>query len=484
MPKGIGAPAFLRMAVLAMACASFVGCSGWHADASGPPRAKNVILISMDTVRADHLGCYGYHRRTSPRLDKYAAQGTLFVNCTSPSSWTVPAHLTMLTGLEPATHGCVYYDEPGRLNENYETMAKIFTGHGFQTAAFTGGGYAGERHGMDIGFQHFESRGRHFEDNLKALLRWLDENGDQPFFLFFHGFNAHRPYLPPPPYKERFAGDYQGNYNVREFGPWVSQPSAEDLEYIISQYDGEIAMIDDILGYFFAELDSRGILKDSLVVITSDHGDEFYEHGSCDHIRTLYDELVRVPWIMFGPGVPARKVHSHVGTVDILPTVLALMDVQVESPCQGSDQSPRLASESTDSDTAIFTFTGMMRAPFHYAAVRTKKWKLISTLPAGTPNPHCWECKRGKHRETQIQLLDLEADPGEKRNVADDHPDVVQQLYGDLQDRIQQCNQLRMVAQSADAPSAEYLNTLKSLGYLGGEEEGTRQNDEGRKSHE
>ena len=187
--------------------------------AEARPRPKNLILISIDTVRADHLGSYGYERPTSPILDAYAESGALFLNCTSPSSWTVPAHLSIFTGLEPATHGSVYYPEPGRLNENFDTMAKIFTRNGFRTAAFTGGGFCGDRHGIEIGFEHFQSLGPRFENNIPGAIEWLDRTSDAPFFLFFHGFNAHRAYSSPPPFNATFADGYDGTYSMNSNRP-------------------------------------------------------------------------------------------------------------------------------------------------------------------------------------------------------------------------------------------------------------------------
>ncbi len=478
------------------------------------PRPKNLILISIDTVRADHLGSYGYDRPTTPRLDAYAETGALFLNCTSPSSWTVPAHLSIFTGLEPATHGCVYYPEPGRLNDNFDTMAKIFTRGGFRTAAFTGGGYCGDRHGIDIGFEHFESRGNRFEHNLPGVLDWLDRTDDEPFFLFFHGFNAHRTYAPPPPYYTQFAEGYTGKYDILQFKPNQPIPSPADLKYVVSQYDGEIAFIDTLLDTFFTRLSQRGLLEDTLVIITSDHGDEFYEHDNCDHIHTLYDELVQVPWIMFGPSVPAIKVQEQVGTIDILPTVLAMFDLQTDSPLQGTDRSGLLAGESVQAETPVYTFTGMRQrfspskragprrqpaAPlspqdgpippprghasragvptYHFSAIRTKKWKLITTLPAGGPNLKCAACTTGHKDGDFAWLFDLEADPREQQSVAQAHPDVVRKLRAQLEQRLEESRQLRQTAEKSAPPSEEYLRSIRALGYTAGGEDEDEQSD-------
>jgi arylsulfatase A-like enzyme len=455
--------------VLVLLFAVLAGCGGTDGQ---PPaqrrRPKNLLVISIDTVRADHLSCYGYERETSPRIDAYARRGVRFVNCISPSSWTVPAHLSIFTGLEPSTHQCVYYKRPGRLNAGYETMAKIFTRNGYRTGAFTGGGFAGARHGMDIGFEHFETRGRRFEQNLKPALSWLEGVGQEPFFLFFHGFNAHRPYMPPPKYRDRFRGDYQGSYPIQKFAPSQPEPSPEDLEFVISQYDGEIAFVDDLLAFLFKQLEQRGLMERTLVVILSDHGEEFYEHGSCDHIRTLYDELVRVPWIMFGPSIPAREVHNQVGTLDVLPTLLSIFGLESDAPMQGTDRSALIWEGSGTKDSPICSFTGKGLPPYHLSSIQTRKWKLITNLPAGCPNKKCPYCRRGEEEPKLIELYDLQADPGEQRNLADAQRQVVTRLYAQLEQRIAASKPLRRgVAEPEAAPDQEYLRTLRSLGYIG-----------------
>ncbi|MFQ5495910.1 MAG: sulfatase-like hydrolase/transferase, partial [Phycisphaerae bacterium] len=251
--------------LLAVAIAVAVAVVGLVVRPWAPVRPKNLILISMDTVRPDHLGCYGYTRPTTPRLDAYARTGARFLQCTSSSSWTTPAHLTIFTGLEPATHGCVYYKYTGRLNERYNTMAKIFTRRGFRTAAFTGGIYAGTRFGLDVGFEKFVEAGENFISKIDKVWSWLAVDTQRPFFLFLHGYDAHRPYVPPAQYRTRFSDGYSGDYDVVDFcRSDRSEPSPVDLRYIVSQYDGEIAGIDDVLGDLLDRLKRRGILKDTL----------------------------------------------------------------------------------------------------------------------------------------------------------------------------------------------------------------------------
>ena len=455
----------------ALLLAVLAGCGGTESQPPTRRRPKNLIVISIDTLRADHLGCYGYRRNTSPRIDAYAGRGVRFINCISPSSWTVPAHLSIFTGVEPSTHQCVYYKRPGRLNAGYPTMAKIFTRNGYRTAAFTGGGFAGAQHGMDIGFEHFATLGRRFEANLKPALSWLDGVGQEPFFLFFHGFNAHRPYLPPAPYRDRFRGDYQGSYPIQKFAPSQPQPSPDDLEFVISQYDGEIALVDDLLALLFKQLQRRGLMERTLVVILSDHGEEFYEHGSCDHIRTLYDELLRVPWIMFGPSIPAKEIRTQVGTLDVLPTVLKIFGLENEAPMQGADRSALIwegDGGKTEADPPIYSFTGKGLPPYHLASIQTSKWKLITNLRAGCTNKKCPHCQRSEAEPKLIELYDLQADPGERHDLAAAQPQVVARLYAQLEQRIAASKAFRRGGvEPAGKPDEAYLRNLRALGYVG-----------------
>jgi len=430
-------------------------------------RPKNFILISMDTVRADHLSCYGYERRTTPRLDAYAERGALFLNCTSPSAWTIPSHMSIITGVEPPAHRCIYYQDVGRINEKFETMPKIFRRHGFRTGAFTGGGFMSQRYGMFEGFEKFSSRGTHFANNLPDVWRWIDEVGEAPMFLFLHGFDAHKPYMPPTMYRTRFGEPYSGTYPIAGFcKPGAPKPDPIELKHVVAQYDGEIAAIDDVIGDFLDELDKRGVLDETLVVITTDHGDEFFERGNCDHIHSLYDELVRAAWIMIGPSVPPVEVRDHVGTIDILPTVLELFEIDVDAKLQGTSRVSALTHHGEPRDSRVFSFTGRGSEPFHLSSVRTQRWKLITDLPAGRRNRNCAVCMNGGHDEIEMRLYDLQADPGEQHDLSDQYPEFTYELLGRIQDRIAESRELGLETVDPPAESQEDIERLRSLGYI------------------
>lgn len=432
----------------------------------GPP-PKHLILISMDTVRADHLGCYGYSRRTSDRLDAFARRGALFWNCVSASSWTVPAHMSIFTGLSPAAHGCTYYPNPGRLDPHVETIQRILQRNGFRTGAFTGGGYLSERYGMFEGFDTFSSRGTHFRHNIPDALKWVDAGEGAPMFLFLHGFDAHKPYLPPREYRKRFTRGNSGKYPVARFcKPGFDRPSDANVAYVVAQYDAEIAAASDDVADFLDQLAQRGVLQDALVIITTDHGDEFYEHNNCDHVHSLYDELIRAAWIMVGPSVPRAVVRDHVGTIDILPTILEIFRIRTDLRFQGVSRVPLLATHPSAGEDPLYAFTGRDSDPYHLACVRTGRWKLITDLTAGSPNPACRLCVDGGHAEPQLQLFDLLEDPGEQRNIAGAYPEFAQELLGHLRDHLAESRRLGLITGETPPQTPEDIERLRSLGYI------------------
>jgi arylsulfatase A-like enzyme len=442
----------------------------------------NLVVVSIDTLRADHLGCYGYARDTSPRIDAFAARGTLFRRAVSASSWTLPAHASMLTGLEPPAHGLVAYPSFETLAEEHRTLAEILRERGYHTAAFTGGGWMSEKTGIDAGFDSFASDGKHFEDTWPRLERWLAERApEDAFFLLWHGFNVHKPYQPPAPYDRRFCGDCKSDYDTKRLQPDAPRPSPADLAHAISQYDGEIAYVDELFGKLMDRLEAQGLLAKTVVIVVSDHGDEFYEHGMVDHIHTLYDELLRVPWIVAGPGVPAAVVEAPVSTVDLLPTALALLGVGVDHAIQGRSRVSEMeraaagtAASASEADSATFAFTGFANYPYHLASVRTPAWKLVVWKLAGMrgvdldadPDRALYTYKFRRDRaEDFVELFDLAADPGEQRDRAAERPEVVAELSRALERRLAESRALSRAPAAAEI-DAQYVEELKALGYL------------------
>ncbi len=339
-----------------------------------PPASKsspNVLVILVDTLRADHLSSYGYARPTSPHLDAIAGQGVLFENAVSTSSWTLPAHQSLLTGRYPHEHGPLR-EQP--LNPSYPTLAQVLDDRGYRTAAFSANtDFFNRRAGFDRGFLHFEDYFYSVPDSLyrtfwgrlvfhdyvagllgldempgrrkaaqinAGLLHWIDRDHDRPFFAFINYFDVHHPYIPERPYRDKFASPDQEiactptltqRLNPFHRGTEIDQmmrlsPACFQLE--IDKYDGAISYVDDQIASLFSELAQRGLDKNTLVVITSDHGESFREHGLVTHGTSLYRELTWVPLIYWWPGhIPSgKRIDRPISSTASLPaTVLDLL---------------------------------------------------------------------------------------------------------------------------------------------------------------
>ncbi len=319
--------------VLAKASAIVLLCFGIGGVARGPEleheplcRDCNVILISMDTLRADHLGAYGYGRPTSPNIDGLAARSILFENAISQSAWTRPAHVSMFTGLYPAEHGVISMAGNKRLPTGAATLAGALARAGYATAAFTGGANVSAHFGFDDGFDLYESNGRRFEDNFERLRQWLSEERAEPFFAFFHGFDSHKPYKSEAADREALglsaertrgmAAACRDNWPPEAFAPFVAD------------YDAAVHRGDRTLGRLFDLIDELGLTDRTVVVFTSDHGEEFLEHGRCFHIRTLYREVLRVPLMIHVPGLtPSRVAPVVPASVTLAATILDTVGV-------------------------------------------------------------------------------------------------------------------------------------------------------------
>jgi len=226
-----------------------------------------------------------------------------------------------------------------------------------------------------------------------------------------------------------------------------------------------------LLGSLFESLQSQGHLDDTLVVIVSDHGDEFYEHASLDHVHSLYDELLKSVWFMFGPGVPVVRVSEQVGLIDVMPTVLELLGVETPAPVQGRSRVSLLNGSSDGGNEAVFSFAGYSDYPYRIASVRTNEWKFIRWQLAGMRNA---QVSKNDHYTVQfrsetedfVELFDLTKDPGEQRNVAGERPDVVREFEDLLAE--QEASSLRLARAPGQPPemTEEYLEALKSLGYV------------------
>jgi arylsulfatase A-like enzyme len=297
----------------------------------------NVVLISFDTVRADHLGAYGYERPTSPNVDALAKRSVVFENAISQAPWTLPAHGSMLSGLYPSRLGVLRYPATRVLSDQNTVLPEVLRAAGYATGGFTGGGFVSDHYGFDRGFDVYSSKGRRYEHNLDEALDWLDQHKSRPFFLFFHGYDAHRPYYSKPVDKTAMglpdnAESDQNKFCLRDDR---ERPDDAQLEKILRYYDASIHHGDRGIGVLLQALESQGLMENTVILLTSDHGEEFFEHGNCDHVRFVYRESVHVPFMLYVPKIApsGKRIEGLVpASISVARTLLDLVGVDHAMP--------------------------------------------------------------------------------------------------------------------------------------------------------
>ena len=418
----------------------------------------NVVLISVDTLRADHLGAYGYARPTSPNVDALARRGVTFERATSPSSWTLPAHASLLSGVSPYRHGAI--SGASRIRDDVPLLAELMRAQGYHTAAFVNAPFVSRAFGFARGFerfdQRFEQRRRDFAQRREAILDAVARL-EPPFFLFLHYMDVHTPYRPPAEFN-RFAKDRRSSEVLRDLGVKSVLDlqhaarrgplgmSAADRDRLIDLYDGEILALDAHLGELLRRLNER--FPDTVVVLTADHGEEFLEHGGFGHGDTLYEEVLHVPLIVAGPDVPGgARVPVVVSLVDVVPTLLERVGAPVPAGLDGRSLVAELGSgddaAAAHADARILALhTASHDGTLSLRGVRSGVRKLLRDDGKGTR-----------------ELYDLASDPRELRSLA---PAV-----GDA--RLEQAlATLGVAAPGAVAapPDPKAVESLKALGYL------------------
>lgn len=409
----------------------------------------NVILISLDTLRADHLGCYGYSRPTSPALDALASDGVRFDEALSTSSWTLPAHVSMLTSLTVAHHGVL--DEGYVLGPSLRTLADYLRGRNYVTAAFTGGGYVGSPFGFARGFDFYVDENTPLENPRSAGILlgesadWIRRNAGKKFFLFLHTYQPHDPYASPPPAGQAFLKEndpWKSLYLAGYLGPrGVYRPLSErEKANVVALYDGDVKNTDEALvGPLVRCLKDLGLYDRTMIIITSDHGEEFFDHGSWLHGPSLHNELTRVPLIIKFPRSRSRgvKVTTPVQIVDILPTVLE--ELGLPAPPDSIDGRSVLALTRKD-----------RQAPREFLSEIYGRFEFPSPLQGGSPSLRLVSIVSGGYKlilsiaserfyyffsprpslppAIELELFDLANDPGEQVNLAAKRPDLVRSL--------------------------------------------------------
>jgi arylsulfatase A-like enzyme len=408
-----------------------LGCGG----APTPASPRDILLVSIDTLRADRVGAYGKPDAGTPVLDGLAARGLRFADAMAPSPITLPSHASLFTGLEPLRHR-VRHNGLHALSAEIETLAEQLASGGFRTGAFVGSVVLAERYGLARGFERYtapsyrQKSGLLFlgerpadEVNLDALA-WLDSIGDAPFFLFVHYMEPHAPRRPPEPERTRFAGD---------------------------PYQAEIAATDRAFGALLEGLGARGRLDETLVVVVADHGESRSEHGEISHGIFLYQSTLHVPMIAAGPGVmPGRVEPAPVGLVDVAPTLLDAAGLPPAATTDGVSLWPVLTGAAAAPERSLYAESFVTRFDYGWSelrAIRRGAEKYVSA-----PRP---------------ELYRLDEDPGELINRAGEDSDAASALAAELAGRIARAGD------GAARPDPVRLDhddrsALAALGYLPG----------------
>ena len=407
---------FLLIALILMAEA---------AAAAGQAEHPNVLLVVIDTLRRDHVGCYGYSRPTTPNLDRLAAEGLKFDQTLAASSWTVPSIGSMFTSLHPSMHGLISYKH--KLAAGLTTLAAELRSAGYQTAAITANPSTHRRYGINRGFEFYDDYTILMDFNLEGAeetrpdagvtgratgemvtrlaVRWLSKQRktEQPFFLHLFYFDPHYDYLPPAPFDKMFTDrGYKGSQTGARVKELMGKPlNKEDKEQLVALYDGEIRYADEQLAKLLETMKELGILDSTLVVVTGDHGEEFWEHGNVTHAHTLYDELLKVPLVMRWPGriKPGTVVTNQAGLIDLMPSLLDLVGLPIPPQCLGRSLAETIRGDATHLAEAEIFFE--LDAEASLKAVRTGAMKLIEQQPSG-----------------ELELYAIGEDPGEQKNLA------------------------------------------------------------------
>jgi len=386
----------------------------------------NVILISIDTLRADHLGIDGYERNTSPNIDELFKNGFVFKNAFAQAPNTLPSHMSMLTGLYPSHHKLISItealDNNESLSKEQKTIAEILKLYGYKTAGFhMDPNFLNPKFGFGRGFDKYEAGDWCFQG--ENFYNFLNSSKNDRFFLFLHNEGPHEPYVTTTPFDTMFDKNYHGAIignaekfeallaanNVKDtsvlsefnkmtdlFWSRVNKSDPQDIRHLIALYDSKISEVDSCFGKLFNYLYSQGFLNNTIIIITADHGEEFNEHGGFLHEK-LYDETIHVPLLIYVPNSRPKTITNQVASIDIVPTILSILGLTEPQDIDG--RSLKFLMENPN----IIDPNQLLYSEFFYQrAVRTPEWKLIKTVNQSV---------------VSYEFFDLKNDPSEKTNL-------------------------------------------------------------------
>jgi len=492
----------LRALLGALVLLSWCGLPG--CGDSGKDGPVSVLMISIDTLRQDHLSYAGYSRPTSPRIDRLAGESAQFLHAFAPRGQTWPSLTSVMTGLHPISHGVRHNGE--MLQGGIPTLAELLQERGYRTGAFL----TNYCHAPNRGFEKKEvlqilDKPHHVWDTAmtEQAVEWLGQNrSGEPFFLWLHLVSPHADFDPPSPYDTMFDPDYQGTISgsrERHLDSIVLgdlEVTPRDVEHIVALYDGEVAFVDSLVGRVLDALSAAGLDDETLVVFLADHGEELLDHHNyLYHGCSIYDSVLRVPLLFRLPDrkLAGKRIEGQVSLVDVLPTVLEMVSSPKAEGLDGESLVPlmkeggaraivrsewarSLGDPRLGEDPAVET---RGRRPKRIYGIRTDRFKYIYNPGGVVADNRPFELKPGSGiRYAEEELYDIQADPGETRNLAGELPDVARALSDEIRRWLDPA--LRRVLGPGELAGEEAMKALEALGYLQPEkDEETQPTDDG-----
>src|SRR3990172_3649507 len=401
----------------------------------------NILLFTIDACRPDHFGCYGYNRNTTPNIDKIASEGVLFTHAFSQSAWTTPGMISIFTSLYPPTHGVDAKDRT--LEDDVLTLTKVLKKNGYAAPVLPK--FVDIPNYWHLGFEVVDKKQFQAEEG-EDLLKLLEAYKDQRFFIWYHYHGLHLPYNPQNPYDKIFQEDiFSGISADTEAVSVVKKKSviknnsvnfnSTDRKVIIALYDGQVRQLDDYIGQLTGKMKEWDILDNTVIIVTSDHGEELFEHGFIGHASTslnakLYDEIIHIPLIIWWPKKIKHRVAGElVQQIDIMPTILDMLGIPPSEGLQGYSLLSSIEGKAENNSRPVFceTILGGFQSTkemedIRLRCIRTNEWKLIYTsMPVSNVGS-------GGLGDGKYELYNLNNDPKEERNIFENHPEVAKEL--------------------------------------------------------
>jgi arylsulfatase A-like enzyme len=443
---------------------------------------NNIILISLDTVRPDHLGCYGYERNTSPAIDRLATDGVLFKNTYSTTSWTLPGHVSLLTSLNCLNHQ-VYFPLQ-KMNPAAQTLADILRTQQYYCAAFTGGGYLSETYGFSKGFDSYQEIKLHGDQAIRLdeaerlaqlASRWLEDNKDKNFFLFLHTYQPHDPYANLSPIGKEFLEKNAEWEQVKmeslfdETGRFGAQIPPNGPRNIIDLYDGEIKYTDVLFVQPIVDkLKELGLYEKSLIILTSDHGEEFFDHEAWLHDHSVYDEGIRIPLIVKFPDAKYKgtQIEDIARITDIMPTILDRGGIKINHQRIDGVSLVPLIERKEKKQRTFLSDLALREFKISPSVISINKGRFKFILNKKISSPYTRRIVRNLDG-SQIELYDLENDPGETKNLAANiaYRDMCFELLDNINQMYQEADKKKKEIDEVTLDQS-LRERLKALGYL------------------